>query len=387
MRSGSNFRLPQEVSLGQITHARYEPAGRAAILFGVLALATCAVLALAGNSVAGPPARLPELRLSTDNGVPTCATPARLMRFLTERNTSLDPRYRRIAAVYRQHGEANRVRWDYAFFQMLVETNYLTFRKGDGRPGDVKPAQNNFAGIGTTGGGVPGDSYPDVSTGVLAQIQHLMVYSGERLDAPVAPRTRLKQDDIISASRRLGRRVTFQDLAGRWAADRRYGRTLLATADRFFGSYCNGPDTSPDEGLTPPARGDVVAHSGGGSVARPSTTLVGASATSSSTSSAAAARVDVAASAPPILTASQPCKVFTASYGGEAAVLIGAPVGAGVHYTAVQVLPGFEASLARSYIAEHARGGQALGQFPSRRDALMRAFALCPGSSTATAVR
>ncbi len=51
------------------------------------------------------------------------------------------------------------------------------------------PKQNNFAGLGTTGGGVPGDSYPDVNTGVLAQIQHLVVYSGERIDEPVGART------------------------------------------------------------------------------------------------------------------------------------------------------------------------------------------------------
>ena len=35
----------------------------------------------------------------------------------------------------------------------------------------------NFAGIGTTGGGVPGNSYPDVRTGVRAQIQHLKAYA------------------------------------------------------------------------------------------------------------------------------------------------------------------------------------------------------------------
>ena len=61
--------------------------------------------------------------------------------------------------------------------------------KGNGRWGDVNPKQNNFAGLGTTGGGVPGDSYPDVNTGVLAQIQHLVVYSGERIDDPVGART------------------------------------------------------------------------------------------------------------------------------------------------------------------------------------------------------
>ena len=64
-----------------------------------------------------------------------------------------------------------------------------------------------------------------------------------------------------------------------------------------------------------------------------------------------------------------------------------APVGTEVHYTAVQVLAGFEASLARSYIAEHAKGGEALGEFPSRREALGRAFELCPSARTAATSR
>ncbi len=100
------------------------------------------------------------------------------MAFLKMRNGQLAPRYRDIAKWYQHHGEAWRVRWDYAFFQMALETNFLTYRRGNGEPGDVQPAQNNFAGIGATGGGVTGDRFPDVSTGVLAQIQHLVAYSG-----------------------------------------------------------------------------------------------------------------------------------------------------------------------------------------------------------------
>ena len=145
---------------------------------------------------------------------------------LRTRNSNLDPRLRDIARHYQVHGEKWRVRWDYAFYQMAVETNFLTYRAPGGRMGDVNPKSNNFAGIGTTGGGVPGDTFPDVSTGVLAQIQHLVVYSGQRLDNPTAPRTRLKMDEILTKSEGLGLAVTFQDLSGRWAADRAYGRSI-----------------------------------------------------------------------------------------------------------------------------------------------------------------
>jgi hypothetical protein len=185
-------------------------------------------------------AALPEIRASARNPVPSCVTPERLMLFLRQRNGSLDPRFRDIARYYKQHGERYRVRWDYAFYQMAIETNFLTFRAPSGRMGDVHPRQNNFAGIGATGGGVPGDSYPNVSTGVLAQTQHLVVYSGERLASPVAPRTQLKMDEILMKSQALGRSVNFDDLSGRWAADRSYGRSIEWVARGYRSVYCAG---------------------------------------------------------------------------------------------------------------------------------------------------
>lgn len=191
-------------------------------------------LALLGARVEAAPA----IRLDARNAVPQCVTPARLMAFLAERNQNLDPRFREIAHWYRHFGEAWRVRWDYAFFQMTVETNYLKFHRADGKRGDVDPRQNNFAGIGTTGGGVPGDRFPDVKTGVHAQIQHLVAYSGERLAAPIAPRTQSKQGIIIEQSLRLGRPVTFADLASRWAVDRNYARTIEYVANQYRSRYC-----------------------------------------------------------------------------------------------------------------------------------------------------
>ncbi|MEQ1713152.1 MAG: hypothetical protein ABL908_17360 [Hyphomicrobium sp.] len=166
------------------------------------------------------------------------------MAFLASKNDRLDPRFKTIARHYKLHGERWKVRWDYAFFQMALETNFLAFARPDGRPGDVRPTQNNFAGLGTTGGGVPGDSYPDVSTGVLAQIQHLVAYSGELMPSPVGPRTRLKQDDIVSASLRVGRPIHFADLARRWAVDPRYGRSIEWVAERFREAHCAGRDAA-----------------------------------------------------------------------------------------------------------------------------------------------
>lgn len=193
-----------------------------------------AVLMMYSSSVSAAPA----IRTSADNRVPACASPERLMAFLTSRNPQIAPRYLEIARWYKYWGEAWRVRWDYAFFQMIIETNALKFRRPDGERGDVHEKQNNFAGIGATGGGVPGDRFPDIETGVHAQIQHLVAYSGERLVAPIAPRTEQQQDNIIKQSMRLQRAVTFGDLARRWAADRAYSRTIDAVAEQFNSGFC-----------------------------------------------------------------------------------------------------------------------------------------------------
>lgn len=216
------------------------------------ALAGGIALAVSGSGTvadaAGQRPMLPEIRTSQWNMVPQCVTPERLMVFLKQRNRALLPQFREIAFHYRQFGSAWRVRWDYAFFQMAIETNFLSYRQPNGRMGDVDPAQNNFAGIGTTGGGVPGDRFPDVPTGVLGQIQHLVVYSGEPVQRPVAQRTALKQDHILAASRALNRPVRFNDLARRWAADPKYASSIEWVAESYRSQFCRGAQPVMDRG-------------------------------------------------------------------------------------------------------------------------------------------
>lgn len=197
------------------------------------------VLAVASSASAG---NLPEIRTHEKNAVPRCVTPERLMDYLRQRNGKLDSRYEGIAQDYKNHGVTWRVRWDYAFFQMLLETNSLKYTGAD------KPRQNNFAGIGTTGGGVRGNSFPDVSTGVLAQIQHLVAYSGEKLSKTdaIAQRTLENQDDIIARTSKLGRPMTFADLQMRWAMDRGYAKKIGVLADAFADAYCRGKDPEPE---------------------------------------------------------------------------------------------------------------------------------------------
>lgn len=73
--------------------------------------------------------------------------------------------------MYYDEAEAEGVRAEVAFAQTMKETGFLQYG------GDASIEQFNFAGLGTTGGGVPGNSYPDVRTGIRAQIQHLKAYA------------------------------------------------------------------------------------------------------------------------------------------------------------------------------------------------------------------
>jgi len=343
-----------------------------------------AAMACVGATAQGARAlTLPEIRQHERNKVPGCVTPERLMRFLASGNDRLLPKFQDIARHYKEHGERLRIRWDYAFFQMILETNYLKFRNANGK-GDVDPRQNNFAGIGTTGGGVPGDSFPDVSTGVLGQMQHLIAYSGEQVANPVARRTREKQNDIIQRSRALGRPVTFRDLTQRWAADRRYGTSIAGVAERFRAEHCNGRPDERDEIAT--ARPQAVA------VARPEAEAVRPvrersprvrplatppAAVAPDPESRQRSGLGVPPQPQPVAQPTR-CTVLTASYGGRKNVLIRAIVGAEIELTAVQVLDGMEASLADSFVRTHAKGGEIVGEFPTRDAALAKAFDLCP---------
>ncbi len=122
-------------------------------------LAFSAVLILLSFSAQASAADLPPVKITDENKVPACVTPGRLLAYLKNRNDKLDPKFEAMPTEYMRHGEALGLRWDYAFFQAMLETGYLKFT------GDVKPDQNNFAGLGATGRGVRGESFKDVSSG------------------------------------------------------------------------------------------------------------------------------------------------------------------------------------------------------------------------------
>ena len=201
------------------------------------------LLATIALPAAASAADLPPIKASETNRVPECVTPGRLQAYVRERNPRLDARYDGLAGDYMSHGQTLKVRWDYAFFQMLLETGYLTYK------GDVRAEQNNFAGLGATGRGARGESFKDVSTGVRAHLEHLLMYSGERVESPVAERTRNIQEwgVLTSWQQSLSGPITFSQMAKKWApGSRRYVSDVDTIANRFFDGLCREADPQPD---------------------------------------------------------------------------------------------------------------------------------------------
>jgi hypothetical protein len=199
-------------------------------------------------------ASLPPIIASAGNEVPKCIKPDALMDFVRTTNMhrrtprEIAPRFSHIAALYQRIGQCVArppeqcvgVRWDYAFFQMLIETNYLTFRRPDGAPAGVPASDNNFAGLGATISGRPGEHFDDVPTGVLAHLQHVLMYSTAPIPHPVAKRTRQVQSDVQDIMRRLHRPVTFGDLAREWTGvdQSGYARDMARLAEKYAQAYC-----------------------------------------------------------------------------------------------------------------------------------------------------
>ena len=150
------------------------------------------------------------------------ATQQQCVRYLLRNNPNpnLNVSAEEIVAYYYEEGKREGIRPDVAFAQALKETGF--FRYG----GDVIPEQNNYCGLGTTGGGVKGEFFSSPRLGVRAHIQHLLAYSSTR--RPTTPVVDPRYSIVRQAygSRTLG---TWQDLNGRWAVPGRYyGQEILS---------------------------------------------------------------------------------------------------------------------------------------------------------------
>ena len=152
--------------------------------------------------------------------------------FLVINNSHLDMDFARVIAnYYIEEAAKEGVNHDIAFAQMILETGFLAFGNL------VTPAQNNFAGLGSTGlpgpDGLPerGLYFPEPRIGVRAHIQHLKAYaSTEPLNMElVNPRFHL-----IEAIFGRGIAPTIQGLTGRWATDPLYCQKITVIMQRMY---------------------------------------------------------------------------------------------------------------------------------------------------------
>ncbi|RKD23194.1 hypothetical protein BEP19_13335 [Ammoniphilus oxalaticus] len=131
------------------------------------------------------------------------ATAQQMIDYTLRINPHFNPE---IARTFLAVGMNYGVRGDIAFCQSIHETNW--FRYG----GDVRADQNNFSGLGATGGGARGASFPTIEAGVTAQIQHLYAYASTNplpnIGALVDPRFHLVN---------RGSAPYWEDLGGKWA--------------------------------------------------------------------------------------------------------------------------------------------------------------------------
>jgi hypothetical protein len=100
------------------------------------------------------------------------------------------------------------LRADILWAQMLHETGFGAYG------GDVGPTQNNFAGIGATGGGAVGYSFPTAEAGVMAHVAHMAAYV---FPTDRAAWTNSSIDPRYNSVSPRGVARVLSDLDGRWA--------------------------------------------------------------------------------------------------------------------------------------------------------------------------
>ena len=91
-------------------------------------------------------------------------------------STQYFPSFSGIGPLYEKWCSAYGVRWDWAFVQMLHETNFLRYT------GSVLPDSFNFAGLAAVHETSGGEHFPSIERGVKAHCQHLAAYA--LLDLP-----------------------------------------------------------------------------------------------------------------------------------------------------------------------------------------------------------
>jgi N-acetylmuramoyl-L-alanine amidase/PKD repeat protein len=182
-----------------------------------------------------------------------------LVKIFIDKNSTKTDRAQRLAPLYIKYAKMFNLRADLAWAQMCHETGFLEYK------GDVKPNQNNFVGIGATGGGVPGDSFATEELGVIAHFAHLAWYYfpehvNEYCNKTYDPRH--FGDGHINYTGN----TTLGFLNGRWAPGSTYTDKIILFANQVIqgiGSTAKTTGTTaPESSVTANAGNDRLANTG-----------------------------------------------------------------------------------------------------------------------------
>lgn len=131
-----------------------------------------------------------------------------------------DERFISIAPIYWEYGEKTGIRPEVLYAQAAKETNYGKYT------GNVKPEQNNWAGIKTVM--ATGDTAEDHESflsgedGVRGHFNHMCAYVG--LSPLGAPHERYNKTVTAAWA---GTVKYVEELGGKWAPDENYGKSIV----------------------------------------------------------------------------------------------------------------------------------------------------------------
>ena len=151
------------------------------------------------------------------------ATPEQMVNFINKRNPEpkLNCTVKQLVHLYYLEADREGIRPDIALCQAIKETGAW------GYGGDVIPEQNNYCGLGTTGGGVKGEFFATPQLGVRAHIQHLLSYASKR---PPKVEVVDPRYELIKKFRPqiFGKLTKWTELNGVWAVPgNHYGEDIL----------------------------------------------------------------------------------------------------------------------------------------------------------------
>lgn len=119
------------------------------------------------------------------------------------------------------------LRADLLWAQMIHETGYGRYG------GDVSPEQNNYAGLGAIGGGVPGLTFSSAEAGVMAHVAHMVAYVYPTSPVDWANASTDPRYDLVNPQ---GVAAVLADLNGRWAVPGdTYGQSIEKIARAING--------------------------------------------------------------------------------------------------------------------------------------------------------